>query len=427
MNNTVKEFNPFDFTRSIVELLSNSEVIQAKNLVGKVLEERKLEPENYRIKNALNLIKSIEIHHKEIKEKKEKNNLLVSIYLKKKSLNAEIIKKFYLDSLEAGDYLQILDNYLYKERSITPICFERGSYLEDLDTYGFNKNNNRFENDRFFIQSDVHVSCLSSDAMTVFDLNGHYYPTRSGRVAKASLVNLYHSSTCKVIEKAYILPFPHSAANYYHSLCEIGYGFRYIKRVNNKMPIVHGDDKFGIIDFFAQCLNIPKERFINVKDIKEYIIKKAYLPDIGPYYWSRSMVKFFRSCAINSLQVETSPIVFKKIYISRSLSNRSPIYEKKLEEGLTKKGFKVIHAEQLSLKDQICIFINADIVVAHHGAGLGNIIFCHDRVSIYEIFPKNFLSPDFYHRSEFVTDSYFPVFGINNNNYIKFLNYFDEE
>ena len=61
--------------------------------------------------------------------------------------------------------------------------------------------------------------------------------------------------------------------------------------------------------------------------------------------------------------------------------------EEELMNCLKPLGFQKYELEDLSLLQQAVLFNSAKIIVAPHGAGLGNILFCNDNVRIIELFP----------------------------------------
>lgn len=82
----------------------------------------------------------------------------------------------------------------------------------------------------------------------------------------------------------------------------------------------------------------------------------------------------------------------KRIYISRcSAKYRHIINEADLVDLLQEKGFKVIQLENYSFLDQVRLFSNAEIIVAAHGAGLTNLIFCTQDTTVIELFSPNYI------------------------------------
>lgn len=76
------------------------------------------------------------------------------------------------------------------------------------------------------------------------------------------------------------------------------------------------------------------------------------------------------------------------LYISRNeASMRRLMNEDEIVPGLKELGFHIMKPGELSLKDQVAAFRDAKIVVAVHGAGLTNLIFCRPGTTLVEIFP----------------------------------------
>ena len=47
----------------------------------------------------------------------------------------------------------------------------------------------------------------------------------------------------------------------------------------------------------------------------------------------------------------------------------------------------------MSVAEQVELFVYADVVVAPHGAGLTNLLFCREGTRIVEIFPPTYINP----------------------------------
>jgi hypothetical protein len=73
----------------------------------------------------------------------------------------------------------------------------------------------------------------------------------------------------------------------------------------------------------------------------------------------------------------------KKIYLKRSSGYRNLVNSKEIEALLKKQGFEVHDFRNLSLKDQIGLFSNADIIMGPSGAHFANIIFCNKKTDVY--------------------------------------------
>jgi len=82
----------------------------------------------------------------------------------------------------------------------------------------------------------------------------------------------------------------------------------------------------------------------------------------------------------------------KRIYISRRGSQkRVLVNELDLETALAARGFEIVKPEDLSVRDQIALFHQADLIVAPAGAALANVLFCRPEAKVIELQPSNFI------------------------------------
>ncbi len=77
------------------------------------------------------------------------------------------------------------------------------------------------------------------------------------------------------------------------------------------------------------------------------------------------------------------------LYISRNESSmRRILNEEEILPGLRDLGFKILSPGKLPMSAQIEAFRNARVILAAHGAGLTNILFCRPKTVLIEIFPE---------------------------------------
>jgi capsular polysaccharide biosynthesis protein len=94
---------------------------------------------------------------------------------------------------------------------------------------------------------------------------------------------------------------------------------------------------------------------------------------------------------------QTSTLERQRLYISRSNAGyRKLVNEHQLVTELRNLGFETIALEDLPIARQIEAFSKAACVVAMHGSGLANMIFCPSDAKIIEVIANDFPSPDFY-------------------------------
>jgi hypothetical protein len=107
----------------------------------------------------------------------------------------------------------------------------------------------------------------------------------------------------------------------------------------------------------------------------------------------RSIHKF-----IYPLKLSNHP---KFVYLSRGNARTRRIEnESELVTALEKLGFVCVRAEKLSFREQVEMFHSAGAIVAPHGAGLTNLIFCRPGTKVFEIFSTGYIRPDYAFISE---------------------------
>jgi capsular polysaccharide biosynthesis protein len=77
----------------------------------------------------------------------------------------------------------------------------------------------------------------------------------------------------------------------------------------------------------------------------------------------------------------------KRLYLSRAnASGRKILNEEEIVPLLSRRGFLCVTLEEMSLVDQIALFFEAEAIVAPHGAGLTNLVWCAPKTRVVEIF-----------------------------------------
>ncbi|MEG4917392.1 tetratricopeptide repeat protein [Microcoleus sp. B7-D4] len=123
--------------------------------------------------------------------------------------------------------------------------------------------------------------------------------------------------------------------------------------------------------------------------------KKLIVPSFsGSLGWLQpSALKFLRQQFLKQISSSSSPYP-ERIYISRAKSQyRRIINEGEVIDYLAKFGFQTFVTESLSVVEQIALFYHAKIIIAPHGSGLTNIIFCRNGTKIIELVSPHYLRP----------------------------------
>jgi hypothetical protein len=102
-----------------------------------------------------------------------------------------------------------------------------------------------------------------------------------------------------------------------------------------------------------------------------------------------------------------------KIYISRKKAfYRRVINEDKVEFILKDYGFISVDLNELDFLEQVKLFQHAKYIVAPHGAGLSNIVFCNHNVKVLELFSPEYINPCYWYLSLSVGLKYYYLLGI---------------
>ena len=172
--------------------------------------------------------------------------------------------------------------------------------------------------------------------------------------------------------------------NYYHLVIDILPRIFGYNKITNKYikNIIFTESKL-------EKNSIIKSLFEKKKIEKEVIILKK-----GTYKFNNSLftlrqnlqnvIKNYRDTFAENL----NNVPKKNIYISRAdAKQRKILNEVELINNLKKLNFEIINLSDLNFIEQMTLFNSSKCIVALHGAGLTNLIFCNKKTSVIEIFP----------------------------------------
>lgn len=149
-------------------------------------------------------------------------------------------------------------------------------------------------------------------------------------------------------------------------------------------------------------IGVPKDKILESDRHSHLQADELIVPSFpGPLDWPpMESIDFLRSLFLQdsrgelpSRQQSASPY----LYISRAKAGyRRLLNEPQLLDALEKLGFVAVHLETLSVQQQAHLFANAKIVVAPHGAGLTNTIFCEPGTHIVELTSPRYIRTDYW-------------------------------
>lgn len=145
-----------------------------------------------------------------------------------------------------------------------------------------------------------------------------------------------------------------------------------------------------------EILGIPEHKIIQSVD-KPYIqAKKLIVP--APNFFQNKTATPEWIC--NFLKQQFVPEAAKtitanrRIYISRENAvSRNVVNQDELMQSLESLNFETVVLESLTISEQAELMASASVVLAPHGAGLSNIVFCQPGTKIIELFAPTYVPP----------------------------------
>jgi tetratricopeptide (TPR) repeat protein/capsular polysaccharide biosynthesis protein len=181
-----------------------------------------------------------------------------------------------------------------------------------------------------------------------------------------------------------------SGHNYFHWMVDILPRFELLQRSGMALSQI---DWFWINQPLApfqqqtlERLGIPPEKIL-ASDCHPHIQAEQLVVPSFPGYlgWLEPWaLTFLRD---QFLPLAAPNLAHERIYISRaSAHHRRVLNEAEIMDCLRPLGFVSVELESLPLAEQIALFANAKVIIAPHGGGLTNMIFCTPGTTIIELF-----------------------------------------
>lgn len=210
--------------------------------------------------------------------------------------------------------------------------------------------------------------------------------------------------------------------NYYHWMCEVlgrlaflemnkvEYDYLYVPCTKSFMKqtlSLWGVDGAKIVQPVSDEFCVQADTVI----IPSSVINTTLgFKDFVGSYMHPTAAKYVRNKLLNAVQSQPETCAFnKKVFISRQdTSYRRIINEDDLFKQLQLLGFERYELATMSVADQIRLFNNADIIVAPHGAGMINAMFCNPGTKIVEIF-QAMVDSTYWYISHLFNLEYYPI------------------
>lgn len=204
-----------------------------------------------------------------------------------------------------------------------------------------------------------------------------------------------------------------AAYNYYHWMLEALARIHLLQKSNLKIEkyiVNHNSIPFQL-ETLTAC-GVPFDKIIQPHKGFHLEAEQLVIPSYVnlPNVWSCSYVRNTFLPQMNLKKIDK----YKRIYITRKFY-RIVVNEKKILKALKKYGFRKLELESMPVQKQISIFHSAEVIIAPHGAGLANLIFCRPGTTVIELFSPSFIEPHYWLISRLINLNYHFIVGKRRN------------
>jgi capsular polysaccharide biosynthesis protein len=222
---------------------------------------------------------------------------------------------------------------------------------------------------------------------------------------------------CKELPETVAVLATAGGYNYYHWLIDVLPRLEIINKNfsndYNKIERFLINKSNSFVRQSLEVLNVDLNKILPLQNETHFLVKKLIIPSLSSELYAPSpwICDFLRNNFLKQKeQAKIQPI--KRLYISRAKARRRKIInEQEVLNCLQKWRFTPIYLEQYNFVEQIALLANAEAIVAPHGAGLTNLLWCQAGTKILEIFSPRFINPCFWALASQVNVDYFYLIG----------------
>ena len=149
-------------------------------------------------------------------------------------------------------------------------------------------------------------------------------------------------------------------------------------------------------------IGIPRHKIIETDQVSylqaSSLIVPSYPASVG--WVVPHTINFLRSLFLTDISppIKTYP---PRIYISRNQARyRRLLNEPEILDYLSQWGFVSVELETLTVQEQANLFSQAEVIIAPHGAGLTNLVFCQPHTVVIELVSPHYLRPYYWQISQ---------------------------
>ena len=210
---------------------------------------------------------------------------------------------------------------------------------------------------------------------------------------------------------------------YFHWMFHVVARIDLLRRTNlviDKFVFTRCEKKFQIETIAALGIKksqVIESRFFPHIKAQQLVVPCSYKSKKGNLKVSKWGCEFLRSLFLKSETIEKSFNKPERIYISRNLASwRRVVNEEEVVNMLEKFGFIRLTLESISIAEQASYMAAAKVILAPHGAGLTNLVFCSPGTKVIEIFSPKYISSSYWQISNLCNLLHYYLIGENFEN-----------
>lgn len=184
----------------------------------------------------------------------------------------------------------------------------------------------------------------------------------------------------------------YAGRGYYHWMCDVLPRLQIFREAGLSL----GDVDHVVVNHYVSSfqmetmtkLGIARDKIVQLENVRHVELDELVTPSLAGDTGQvpRWVCDFLREEFLPS-HPEGASRFGKRLYISRSKTgHRKVTNDAAIISMLKGLGFDIVHLEDLSLLEQASAMSQAEVVLAPHGAGLVNIVFCSPATKVVELF-----------------------------------------
>jgi len=179
-------------------------------------------------------------------------------------------------------------------------------------------------------------------------------------------------------------------------------------------PIVVPGDLSNFQRDSLDALGVNEDKFLHY-DGSNWLFERLYVPTfLAPGGHSNRQMDWIREKLFTAYNIKKKESGERRLYVSRGdVGTRNICNEREVVDFLRSYNFEVVMPGELSLKGQLNLFNEAEIICGPSGSGLTNHIFAPKRSTLVEIQPDSYINRAHWYSSNLLKQNYIFVIGQN--------------